>query len=400
MPALKRDWTPHPAQQQIMTDGSRFRVVAAGRRFGKTKMSRGISIERGFAEPGAYIWYVAPSHGDAYELGFEAMLESIPDALVADKMRSVPPSITLTNGTKYSFRSADGKLRGRGLDMIVVDEGGEIPNRAWKEDLRPSLSDTGGDAIFIGTPKGRNWFFESFQRGNDDTFPEWASFQFSTYDNPHIPDSEVEAARAELPERVFKQEYLAIFLEDEGAVFGNVDERNTRPYAIDDVTGQPPYSIGVDLARADNYTVAVAIDQDGLVVDFGRWRGGSWARMGRKLAAFFRDNTPATARMDATRDNKIIEDLQAQVPEVTIEPVSFNAGNKADLIENLAARLETGDVVYSADLTTVTAELTAFEYDTTKAGNISYGAPDGYNDDCVDAFALAARQTKPSRMGW
>lgn len=400
MPQLKRDWVPHPAQSAIMGDPHRFRVVAAGRRFGKTKMSRGIAVERGFQNPGEYIWYVAPSHGDAFELGFEAMLESIPDALIEDTMRSVPPSITLTNGTKYSFRSADGKLRGRGLDLIVVDEAGEIPNRAWKEDLRPSLSDTGGDAVFIGTPKGRNWFFESFQRGSDGTFDEWASFQHSTYDNPHIPDSEIEAARAELPERVFKQEYLAIFLEDEGAVFGNVDDRNTRPYAIDDVRGQSPYSIGVDLARADNYTVAVAVDQDGMVVDFGRWRGGSWAKMGRKLKTFFRDNTPATARMDATRDNKIIEDLQAEVPEVTIEPVTFNASNKADLIENLAARLETEDIVFSGDLTTLTAELTAFEYDTTDAGNIRYGAPDGYNDDCVDALALAARQTTPSRMGW
>lgn len=398
---LKRDWTPHAAQREVMDDPHRFRVVAAGRRFGKTQLARGEIIEYGFANPGSYIWYVAPSHGDAKELGFEAMLAALPDAVIADETRSVPPSITLTNGTKYSFRSGDGKLRGRGLDIIVVDESGDVPTRAWKKDLRASLSDTGGDAIFIGTPKGRDWFWESFNRGRDDAYPEWASFQFPTYANPHIEDSEVESARMELPERVFRQEYLAEFMEDEGAVFGAVEDRNAKDYNLDDIDGVAPYTIGVDLARRDAYTVVAVIDAEGTTVDFGRWRGSSWAKIGRNLKRIFERNTPGTAYLDANRDNAIIEQLTRNVTGVTIERFNFTRGNKADIVENLAARLETADVVYPSSLSQVTAELKAYEYDTTEAGNVTYGAPDSYHDDCVDAFALAAQGSEPQgTMGW
>lgn len=390
-----------------MDDTHRFRVVAAGRRFGKTKMGRGEVIEYALGNSNSLVWVVAPSYEDARDLWFEPILAALPAEVVAgrkdDQKQSPPPEIRLTNGTRISFRSFTGKLRGRGLDLVVVDEAGDeaAPANMWSGAIRPALSDTLGDALLMGTPNGRNWFYEAFERGNDPAYDEWRAWQATTYDNPHVPDSEVEAARETLPERVFRQEYLAEFVDDEGSVFGNVRERNVRPYALSQVTGSPPYSTGIDLARTSNYLAACTLDSDGMLVGFLRTRGGSWAAAGRAMASYL-DEFPGVAYLDATRDNKVVEDLAREVAEVHIEPVRFTPSAKRDMVENLAARLETQDIVLpdpdkSEDVGTLISELTAFAYETTQAGNVRYGAPEGMNDDTVDALALAAKESRQAK---
>jgi hypothetical protein len=407
MPRVKRTWTPHPLQREIMTDGARFRAVPAGRRFGKTKMGRSDALEFGIRTPDSLVWLVFPSYDDARELGFEPVLKALPATLVDgakdDQKQSPPREINLTNGTRFSFRSMTGKLRGRGVDYVFVDEAGdeEAPADMWTAQLRPALSDTLGKALLAGTPNGKGWFYEAYERGNDPEYSAWASWQATTYQNPHVPDSEVEAARTELPERVFRQEYLAEFVDDEGTVFGNVRERNVRPYALEAVVGEPPYATGVDLARTSNYLVATTLDTDGMLVGFERTRGGSWAAAGRQLTAYL-DGFPGVAYLDATRDNKVIEDLAREVSGVQIEPVRFSPQVKQNMIENLAARLETQDVVLPSPekterIGTLLSELSAFGYEVMPSGNVRYGPPEGMNDDTVDALALAAKESRQAR---
>lgn len=404
MPRVKRTWTPHPLQREILQSDTRFRVVPAGRRFGKTRMLRGDAVEHAVGTADVLVWLVFPSHDDARELGFEPVLRALPASLIAgakdDQKRSPPREIRLENGSRLSFRSMTGKLRGRGVDYVGVDEAGNdaAPVDMWTAQLRPSLSGTLGRALIAGTPNGKGWFYEAYERGEDPAYSEWASWQASTFENPHIDDAEVEEAERTLPERVYRQEYLAEFVADEGTVFGDVRERNTRPYALDAVDGTPPYSTGVDLARASNYLVATTLDADGMLVDFDRSRGGSWAAAGRRLVDYL-DSYPGVAYLDATRDNKVIEDVSREVSGVQVEPVRFTPQVKQDLIENLAARLETADIVLGDPdetdrLGTLLSELSAFSYDTTPAGNVRYGAPDGMNDDTVDALALAAKEAR------
>ena len=390
-----------------MDDGHRFRVVAAGRRFGKTKMGRGEVIEYALGNGESLVWVVLPSYEDARELWFEPILNALPAQVVAgrkdDQKQSPPPEIRLTNGTRISFRSFTGKLRGRGLDLVVVDEAGDeaAPANMWSAQLRPALSDTLGDALVIGTPNGKNWFYEGFERGNDPAYDEWRSWNATSYDNPHVPDSEIEDARNTLPERVFRQEYLAEFVDDEGSVFGNVRDRNTRPYALADVRGEPPYSTGIDLARTSNYLAATTLDADGMLVGFKRTRGGSWAAAGRAIREYL-SAFPGVAYLDATRDNKVVEDIAREVSNVQIEPVRFTPSTKRDLVENLAARLETQDIVLPTPekteaVGTLLSELSAFAYETTSAGNVRYGAPEGMNDDTVDSLALAAKESRQAK---
>lgn len=406
MPQIKREWTPHPKQRAIMNDDSRFRVVAAGRRFGKTELATSEVFEDAFETPGMFVCYFAPTDADAKELGFDPLFDKVPDALIADVKRTPPREIHLTNGSTIQFRGTKSSSRGRGWDKVVIDEKSEVRSDFWDAVVRPSLSDTLGSALFIGTPKGRNKFYELYKRGEDEDRDEWSSWHGTTYDNPHVPDSEVEDARRDIPERVFRQEYLAEFVDDEGAVFGDVRNRNTRPYAYSDVDGTPPFSTGIDLARTNNYLVAVTLDADGMLVGFMRERGASWAAAGRHLAQHLAEY-PGVAYIDASRDNKVVEDLARETRGTQVEPVKFTSQNKQDMVENLAARLEMNDVVLpdpeldgNDGVETLLAELDAFEYTTTPAGNVRYGAPEGLHDDTVDALALAAKETERAKATW
>ena len=401
MPRLRRKWSPHPKQAEILGSDARFKVIPAGRRFGKTYMARmGGAFETAFQQPGAYVWYVAPTDDDARELAFDPLKTEIPEDLLAEDPKESPPrEIRLTNGSRIQFRSAASQSRGRGLDYVVIDEASEIDSNYWSEVVRPSLSDTGGSAMIIGTPKGRNWFFHVYERGNSDEYDSWASWRATTYDNPHVENSEVEAAKRDLPERVFEQEYLAKFVDSEGQVFPNPDEC-TRPYTLG-VEGSAPYVTGVDLARTNNYLAVCTLDADGMLVGYRRDRGGSWASAGRTLEQYLAAY-PGVCYLDATRDNKIIEDLGRTVRGVQIEPVRSTPQAKQNMVENLAARLETGDIVLPDDdaVAQLKSELRVFEYDTTAAGNIRYGAPEGMNDDTVDALALAGKESQVAKATW
>jgi phage terminase large subunit-like protein len=147
------------------------------------------------------------------------LARQVPGAVIRQSERMV----TLPGGGSVQVKSADNpdSLRGEGLDFLGMDECAYTHEDAWTAALRPALSDRLGKAMFISTPSRRNWFFRIWQRGIDDD-PEWKSFRFPTSDNPFIQPTEIEAARGMLPDRLFRQEYLAEFIEDEGAVFRNI----------------------------------------------------------------------------------------------------------------------------------------------------------------------------------
>lgn len=399
-----------------MGDDTRFRIVAAGRRFGKTRMCHHEALGYAWENADSYVWWVAPTYNDANELGWEPLKKSIPEAALArEPSRQVPRTLELVNGSVISFRSGEREdsLRGRGLDYLVIDEAGSVPDRAWKSELRPTLSDTLGEMVAIGTPKGRNWFYEWFQRGKQEDATNTNSWQFSTYENPAVPDSEIEDARSELPQRTFRQEYLAEFIDDEGAVFGNIRGRNVSEFDVDVAYGQANvYVTGIDLARTRNYTVAVTLTDTGKVVGFMRERGGTWGVLRSKMEGYLADYAPGTVYIDASRDNAVIEQLDQNITQ-QLEPVKFGGGRKTDLIENLAARLETGDIQIPGTETEgnlpneaadeyaqLISELEAYQFDTTRSGNVTYGPPAGMNDDTVDALALAAQKPKVMNATW
>lgn len=201
----------HPGQQAVAHDPARFKVLACGRRWGKTRLGTVLCLVQ--ALRGGRAWWVAPSYKMAAVgwRGVSWLAQQIPGTVirVGDRMATVP------GGGTVQIRSADNpqSLRSEGLDFVVLDECAYMDESAWSYSLRPTLADRRGRALFISTPHGLNWFRQLFLlgQGQDD---EWRSWQFKSADNPYLDKDEIESARRLLSSRVFRQEFEADFLED------------------------------------------------------------------------------------------------------------------------------------------------------------------------------------------
>lgn len=215
--------TLHRAQSEIYADNTRFKVVVAGRRFGKTTVSIQHLIKVATRKKNAQVWYVAPTYGMAREIVWTKLKMALPQQWVAKTHESLL-KITLKNGSVISLKGADrpDTLRGVGLDYIVLDEFQDMRKGVWDEVLRPTLATTGGGALFIGTPKSFNHFHKLYERGQSQRNrkkPEWKSWQYPTITSPFVPTAEVEQARQDLDPRTFRQEFEATFETMSGRVY-------------------------------------------------------------------------------------------------------------------------------------------------------------------------------------
>lgn len=380
----------HRGQQDILESPARFRMVACGRRYGKTttcaKEARDDCIENG---DGYLVWWVAPTYQQA-KIGLRTLRQETPDDLIADVNRS-ELRVEFVTGSIVEFKSADqpDNLRGEGVDKLIVDEAPEVSQYAYENALRPTLTDTEESRmIAIGTPKGRGWFYRLWERGNSPDWPEYESFRAPTSDNPFINQSDVQEAKRELPERVYRQEYEAEFIDETGGVFTDVDQC-VEAYDYTDTNGHAPYSIGVDFARHQDWTVAIVLDAEGRLVDYKRVQSVSWPQI-QNLVESLAARYDGLVSVDASRDNKIVSDLADS--GLNVKPVQFSPKRKRELIENLVTRLEHGEITVPESAEQLIHELKIFEYEVTPAGNVRYQAPETFHDDCVDALGLAASQ--------
>ena len=206
-------------QDDIFFSDSRFRVVVAGRRFGKTFLSTFELLKHALQGNSRNCWYVAPTYKAAKEIAWNMLVDAIPDGYITKKNETAL-SINLRNGSTISLKGAEqpDNLRGRALDFCVLDEFADMRPEAWFEVIRPSLSDRQGSAVFIGTPRGRNHFYDLWAKGKDGAL-DWSSFQYTTLNGGNVPPKEIEAARSDLDERTFKQEYEAEFVTYQGLIY-------------------------------------------------------------------------------------------------------------------------------------------------------------------------------------
>jgi hypothetical protein len=202
------------AQQSIADSDHRFRVAICGRRFGKTFLAIR-ELARFARQPSKRVWFIAPTRGQAKGIAWEKLKDRLLQLNWVKKINESELSILLVNGSTIELRSADAydRMRGYRVDFTVFDEFADMDPQVWTV-VRPTLADSHGHALFIGTPKGnQNW-----ARGMYDqhlTNPDWQSFTYTTVDGGNVPEEEIEAAKRDMDERTYRQEFLATF-EDAG----------------------------------------------------------------------------------------------------------------------------------------------------------------------------------------
>ena len=203
----------HEAQHKVATSEARWKILCAGRRFGKSRLGVQLCLQTALA--GKRAWWVAPTYTIA-RVGWRDILESarsFPE-VIEPEISLVNMEVKFPGGGSIAVRSADTphRLRGEGLDFLVMDEAAFVKPDVWHQVLRPTLTERKGGALFISTPMGmNNWFYELWEFAENKE--DWERFQYATYDNPFIDKQEVEKAKDEVGSIVYAQEYLAEFVE-------------------------------------------------------------------------------------------------------------------------------------------------------------------------------------------
>jgi phage terminase large subunit-like protein len=355
-----------PWQQEVFADNTRFKVVAAGRRCGKSRLAAtALIIEALKCPAGSAVLYVAPTNGQARQIIWDVLLDIGRDVIQSSHINNM--DITTINGAKIYVRGADrpDTLRGVSLTYAVLDEVADIKPEAWEQVIRASLSDKKGKALFIGTPKGRNWFYDLFKLGQTEEDNDWKSWHFTTKDNPLIDPTEIEGAKKTLSSFAFKQEYMASF-DNAGS---NIFKEEWIKYGEEPEHGS--YFIAIDLAgfeevakqaanskkRLDESAIAVVkVTEDGKwfikEIVHGRWDIRETAA---KILMKMRDYRPISIGIErGALKNAVLPYLSDLMRKNNVYShiVDLTHGNrkKADrIIWSLQGRFEHGRIVLNKE---------------------------------------------------
>lgn len=379
-----------------MQHPARFKWLAAGRRWRKTTLAMTTAVLA--ALDGRVVFWGSNTY-DQSRIGLAEARKATGQVAQFNQSRM---EATFPTGGKIIFRSLDNpdNARGHTADGVVIDEASLVVPEAWYEVLRPVISDTGGWALFIGTPKGRNWFYQ--EQANAKDRADNMAWQIPTLgveirdgrlyrrphplENPDFSFAEAEAMYRSMPERTFRQEFLAEFIEDAGLVFRNVRAVSTAK------PGQPEpshsYVMGVDWARSYDWTVLS-------VIDATTKRQVAMERFNQvdyqfQLGRLWTLHTTWQPELIVAEANAMGTPLVEQMQRAGLPVTAFTttAQSKARIIEALALAIERGDVTL-LDNETQIAELESYDMERMPGGAFRYSAPIGMHDDTVMALALA-----------
>lgn len=275
--------------------------------------------------------------------------------------------------------------RGRKYKRVVIDEGGIVRDleAIWTQAIRPTLTDLKGDAWFLGTPKGRNYFHSLYVRGQQGD-PHWMSWRFATVDNPYLDPAEIEDARRELPDFAFRQEYLGEAVEDGSNPFGMAF---IQACITPVMSGAPAQWYGVDLAKSVDWTVSIGLDARKVVCAFDRFQSPWQETLDRVKRTVGR----TAALVDSTGVGDPIVERLVREGGPNFEGFKFTSTSRQQLLEGLAAAIQRQEIRFPDG--PIVRELESFSYEYTASGGVKYVAPDGLHDDCVMALALAVEKS-------
>jgi len=231
-----------PWQQDVWGDNTRFKIVAAGRRTGKSRLAAWLLIVNALQAGKGHVFYVAPTQGQARDIMWQTLLELGHPVISGSHINNL--QIKLVNGATISLKGADRPetMRGVSLKFLVLDEYADMKPDVFEQILRPALADQKGCAMFIGTPMGRNHFYDLYKYAEIDDDPTYKAWHFTSYDNPLLDPGEIDIAKKSMSSYAFRQEFMASF-----------EARGSEMFKEDWVSfGEEPddgdYYIAIDLA--------------------------------------------------------------------------------------------------------------------------------------------------------
>jgi hypothetical protein len=375
----------HPGQARVVAEAKRFNVVDCGRRWGKTELGMDLTIDP--IQGGYPVGWFSPKYKDLLEVW-----DQLTDVLkpITRRANKTERRIELSTGGVLECWSLEDEDAGRSraYKRVIIDEAAKAARlqAAWQKAIRPTLTDYQGDAWFLSTPKGRNYFWQLWSLGQDPLNPDYASWKLPTATNPHLPEGEVEEARRNLPQVVFEQEYLAEFTES-AMLFRNVRECLAKQLPLKPEEGHR-YAMGVDWAQRVDFTVFCIIDVvTRQVVALDRFNQVDYYIQRDRLKALKeRWNVSYILAEENSIGVPNIEELRRE--GLTVQAFNTNNDSKAQIIQALMGAFERSEISIPNDPILI-SELESYEATRLPSGKWKYDAPDGMHDDTVISLALA-----------
>ncbi len=444
---------PHAGQREVLEDPHRFKLIAAGRRWGKGTCAYQAATLQALQNPGgAEIWVVSPTHVEQEAMWLKAneVLCSARHPLLITKHNPTGKLIkrvystrgyrrlVFFNDTAIYFKSAKepDSLRGAGdsLIYIIFDEAAYIEQDAWLV-VRYSLIDRQAPCMFISTPnrhEPRNWFYQRWLWGqeyitstcpacdgqgcqacnqtgtakvkNPEHRPDYKSWKFSSYDNPLLTREEIDAIIAEenFSYADIQREIYAEFAESGGAVFTLMDIQECEVGEFLEPQPDGKYVMGVDFGQVHDFTVAIVLNLKTAHVDWMERFQGPWNLQFERLAALYRKYNEPVTYVDATQlGGSMVEENLRRYGITKLVGVKLNGPNKNRLIEGLRVAIESGRMTFPYHKQ-IRHELLGFTAARLPSGHLRYEAGASQYDDVVIAMALAweAYRDETRVLGW
>lgn len=390
---MEIDFQLLPWQIEVWQDPARFKVIAAGRRCGKSNFAIKRTLVAALQAPkGSAVLYLAPTLAQARQIAYDALLDQGKDFIKGSNVNQL--DITLNSGVKIHIRSGENpdSLRGLKLSFAVIDEAAFIKPDVWSRIVRPALADLKGEAVFISTPEGRNYFYDMYMLGQSGEDPEWKSWHLTTRDNPTIDPAEIEAAKRTLSSWSFKVEFEASFDTSGSGIFKEEwikygEEPSDGSYYIAfDLAGFADISSANTAAkrRLDRTAIAVVkVTNDGKwwvkKIECGRWNIEETAN---RLLKNVREYQPVGVGAErGALKNAVLPYLQELMRKnntfFSVQDLTHGNKKKTDRITwALQGRFEHGNIILNKDE----------DWDDLKEELLLFGAKD-IHDDLIDALS-------------
>lgn len=389
-----------PSQKIIARDTHRFRVANCGRRFGKTILASEEIKGKAIASE-VRIAYIAPTYGQARDIIWQVLIKELKDVAVKINESRLEIEVNNLKGTTSIIQLRGWEsietLRGQKFHFIVIDEVAMMRNFwvNWQEVIIPTLTDTKGEVLFISTPKGFNHFYELYNL--EATNEDWKSFHFTTYDNPHIDDDEIDKLKAQMTEDRFAQEYLGEFKRVEGLVYKEFN-RDKHLYKELPQLHWVEKIAGIDFGFT-NPTAAYLIYKD---QDNRYWIDYEWYKTGQT-------NDQIVEVIGSLQANKVYPDPEApdkieELKRAGINCLEVKKGK--DSIKNGIAKIrelfKQNRLFINASCSNLIWELETYQYPDKRPDNPEPELPIKENDHGLDAirYAIVSNCVEPVINDW
>ena len=393
--ATIKGYTPHEKQKlihySINQEHYKYYILNIGRQFGKTMLGINQMLYWAINHKGCNIAWVTPIYKQSKKV-FDEMEKVTKSSGLFEYNRS---DLTISGfNSQIQFFSGErpDNIRGNTFDYLIVDEMAFTRPELWSEVLSATVLVKGKKVIFISTPKGKNHFYQLSLQPNYDN--RYKYFHYSSYDNPMIDAEDLEERKRSLPKHIFEQEYLAKFIDNASGLFKNVDscviktaERTQKLFG------------GLDIGRADDYTVLTILNKNYQMIYVQRWRQQEWSKIIDEVATKIREYNAEIFVEVNNQGDVFFEMLQNKVYN-NVQPYVTTTATKPIMIEDLAVHFENKDIGILNENWLVD-ELNAFTYIyNEKTRRVQYGAPQGVHDDGVMSLALAVQSIKKNQYGY